>query len=185
MLKKFLVLLFFLGLAATFMVATPVFAAESDLFYITVTISHIDIALKDENGNPYGTWEVGVVGLDTTSTMAADGGGSLEEGVWVDNSSNVPIYLTCSATNTLGWAFSGTSGSDQCVLLEKTFATWEAGPLPDMTGATQITGTPTTIVTDEAVGVDEYLYYSLTTPTAVSSYSPNTFTVTVTGVLIP
>ena len=183
--KKFLVLLFFLGLAAVYM-ASPVFAAPSDTFYITVTISNIDISLLDGDGSPRGTWEVGTVALNTTTTMDANAGTEpAEDGVHVDNNSNVTIDLECSADDTESWAFAGSPGSDQCALLAKAFTSWQSAGLPDMSGAVTVPETGSTVDVDTGVpaNTDRYFYYSLTTPTSVSTYNQNTITVTVTGTL--
>jgi hypothetical protein len=183
--KKFLVLLFFLGLAAVY-VASPVFAAASDTFYITVTISNIDISLLDGGANPRGTWEVGTVALNTLTTMDANSGTEpAEDGVHVKNDSNVVIDLECSADDTEGWAFAGSAGSNQCVLLAKSFSSWQAPSYPDMSGAVTVPETGSTVDVDTSVPAttDRFFYYSLTTPTSVTTYNPNTITVTVTGTL--
>ncbi|MEW6095092.1 MAG: hypothetical protein AB1567_01005 [bacterium] len=158
-------------------------AATTDTFQITITINFIDMNLEDYLNADYGTWAIGQVAPSSVNTMAANGGGAGEEGILVDNNSNVSVDIECYVGDSGSWTLGAAIGADTYTLEAKDFAAWEVGPSPDFSsGVTQITATASPgndIQTGLAANTDTYLYYRLTAPSSVSSGAQNTITVTV------
>jgi hypothetical protein len=157
-------------------------AATSGTFQITITVSYIGITLKDRTGGAYGTWTIGSVTGSAVSTMDANTGGEGDEGVQVDNTSNVAIDLATYATNTASWTLDTSPAEDHCVLKATAEAAWQGSPYPDMSEAAIITstgGAGDMIASNVSSGTEQYLYYSLMAPSSVTSGAANTFTVTV------
>jgi hypothetical protein len=181
--KKCALALLILGLAFAFLGGAPKAFADvlTDTFQITVTVNFIAIDLKDYSGAAYTTWALGQVATGSTTTMTGDSGGSSEEGIHVDNTSNVAVDLASYATNTQSWTLAGSAGTDQCVLEAKGFAAFQADP-PNMTSAVVITSTSSPgedVDTSISSGTDRYWYYRFTAPSEVTGGGSNTFTVTV------
>lgn len=184
--RKLFFLLFVFGLTAiTLSCFSPVDAAASDTFQITITLENIDLSLLDKDNNAYGTWAVGTVALSSVSTMTADNGGSNEEGIHVDNSSTIGIDLECySASNTHSWTLGATPSNNQCVLRGKSFNAWVANDPPDMSSAVTITKTGAPgddLEVNIGAATDKYLYFDFTAPSGATTYTENTFTVTILG----
>jgi|GEM_PF-2204098 len=158
-------------------------AATSGSFTITITVNYIAISLLAQGGGAYGAWAIGSVSGSTVSTMESNEWAAGDEGVQVDNASNVAIDLATYATNSRGWALHATTpAEDRCVLKATSEAAAPAATYPDMSGAASVTatGSPgTNIALDIAASTDQYLYYSLTAPTSVTNPAANTITVTV------
>jgi len=158
-------------------------AAASDTFQITITLENIDLSLLDYASASYSTWAIGTVALSSVSTMTANSGSSGEEGIHVDNSSTVSIDLECySASNTHNWVLGNSPSTNQCVLRGKSFSSWQSSV--DMSSAVTVTqtGAPgADLVTNLGAATDRYLYFDFTAPSSVSTYTENTFTVTILG----
>ncbi|MEW5766709.1 MAG: hypothetical protein AB1797_03655 [bacterium] len=179
--RKFLILLLILG--TVFICGLKrAEAATTDTFQITITVNYISINLLNQAGADYGTWAIGQVATSTASTMDSNNGGVGDEGIQVDNTSNVAIDIESYVSNTDGWTLGAAIGADQFTLAAKAFTAWQAGPTPNMTGAVSITqtaGPGADITTNLAANTDTYLYYTLTAPSSVTSGAQKTLTVTV------
>lgn len=179
--RKFLILLLILGTVFICGLKTAE-AATTDTFQITITVKYISINLLNQAGADYGTWAIGMVAASTPSTMDSNAGGSGDEGILVDNTSNVAIDIKSYVNDPAGWTLGAAIGADQFTLEAKAFTAWQTGPTPNMTEAVQITQIASPgadITTNLAANTDTYLYYRLTAPSSVTSGAQKTLTVTV------
>jgi hypothetical protein len=157
----------------------------TDSFLITITVGFIGINLLDWTGGDYGTWAIGEVGGSTLTTMEANSGADAsEQGVHVDNTSNIDITLAAYASNSLGWTLiTGASPSlDEYRMRIDDFAAWQSATYPDMASAIVITSEASpgeTFSGTISSATDAYLYVDLVAPSEVTSGTQNTITVTI------
>lgn len=171
--KKWLVI--FTAIVMMMGMAFTAQAATTDTFTITITINFIDINLRvyDDSGD-YASWGIGQVVVSSANSMIE------AAGIMIDNTSNVAVDIESWVGDSGSWTLAGAIGADTYTLAAKTFAAPQTAP--DMTGEVAITQTASPgadITTGLAATTDQWIYYTLTAPSSVTSGLQNTITVTI------
>ena len=160
--------------------------AADDAFTITVTISYLEMALKNSAGSvDYTTWDLGSKAVNTVTTMETGTSGAAGEGIYIEVGDSSAYKLTGVLVNTTcDWTAgsSDTTSENTYLLAMKGAAT---GTVPaDMTvtgGATPIViTTPADIeAATGAAATDIFLYGSFKTPLTTTYGTLQTITVTI------
>ena len=181
--KKALSMIMVLAILATAGFAGTAQAGTSDTFDITITVNYLEMSLKDRAGLDYSAWAIGQVSTSSANVMASNAGAEGDEGIMVDNGSNVAVDVECYVSNTGGtWVLGGAIGDDQFKVEAKSFDAWQAGTAPDMTDAVTITqtGSPgNDLAASVPVNTDKYLYYRFTAPVTTTSGAEQTIQMSV------
>ena len=178
--QKIIGLLLILGMAVT-AVAIPNIteAAESDTFTITVTVSYLEIALRNiADAADFTTWDLATKAVNTITTMES------AEGILVEVGNSSAYKLTGQITGACDWTAgdSDTTSADTYLLAMQGAAT--AACPEDMTVAGDATAIVITTPADitnatGAAATGIFLYGAFTTPKTTTSGKLQTITVTI------
>ena len=178
--QKIIGLLLILGMAVT-AVAIPNIteAAESDTFTITVTVSYLEIALRNiADDADFTTWDLATKAVNTITTMES------AEGILVEVGNSSAYKLTGQITGACDWTAgdSDTTSADTYLLAMQGAAS--AACPEDMTvagDATAILATPAADIANAtgAATANSWLYCSYKTPLTTTFGSLQTITVTI------
>ena len=177
-----------LAIGLALLLATFIWAADTDNFTITVTVDFIDFTLKDAgNTTDYTNWPIGNVNAGSVHTQTTTSGG---DHIYVNNLSNVALdfkaYSTSVAPGGCGygtptaWTPAASAGTNVYKLeLGKGLVGTLPGAFTGITGTTS--GTANTYYTTTA-GESYHLYTQLTAPTVAADGCQHTITVYVMAV---
>jgi len=178
---------FICGLMAVMLVCAA-WAADNDDFNITVTVSFLDISLKQSAvpANDFDVWALGSQALEQETEMGAG------DHILVLNGCNVPIDLkvwskedaapACAFGVPTAWGPTMAVGADDFYSIWCTdvfpcvFDLTNVCPGNDLPGATTITTAPV------AIGIDPEIYFKFQVPSGVSDGCEHTVHVRVVAI---
>ena len=159
--------------------------AADDAFTITVTISYLEIALKNSAGSvDYTTWDLGSKAVNTVTTMLTGTSGAADEGIYIEVGDSSAYKLTGVLVNTTcDWtAGSSDTTSENTYLLAMRGASDDTVPVMTVTGGATpiVVTTPAEIANATgAAATDIFLYGSFKTPLTTTYGTLQTITVTI------
>ena len=162
---------------------------ESDTFTITITVQYLRINLLDQTGGGYGDWGIGSsIATSSVNSMAGNSWGAGDEGVLVDNESNVATHLQCRVSgDATNWTIGGAIGENTYKLEAEAFTAAQAPAYTFGTGLGTVTLTTSAQDLDPNMPstTDRYVYLRLTAPSSITTAGSAEQTITVELSVIP
>ncbi len=163
------------------------YAQTTDTFQITITVQYLAINLLNQGATNYTTWAIGSsIAPSSANSMAGNSGGVGDQGVQVDNTSNVQTKLQCRvSTEATNWTIGGSIGADTYKLEAEAFNAWQSSGFTWGTGhgIVVLTTSAQDIWGTMAASTDQYVYFRLTAPSSTSTPNQQTITVELSGTL--